>query len=254
MNWSHGWLDRKYAWGMENKEEFPHQWSSHRTTWRFLHVAMNSKNQVYDLQERSPRILIPLWGHLTNSSLECWCLSPLLSSQPCFVTECLLEAWLFFDALPEPLWACVITVGDEYWLWLPLSVWGRGDMPQRHTDLAQSLGGGHFKLSDKLRLCPSAPSPLSLLLTVFCVRQWLSQALPLLKVLSWGLCLRVTFTEISCEINVFQHCLTLFQLCKLGYSVTMHFSLMCPVDHTITSALWVNRLLPPVFLDFLAWG
>lgn len=30
-------------------------------------------------------------------------------------------------------------------------------MPQRHTDLAQSLGGGHFKLSDKLRLCPSAP-------------------------------------------------------------------------------------------------
>lgn len=103
-------------------------------------------------------------------------------------------------------------------------------------------------------LCPSAPSPLSLLLTVFCVRQWLSQALPLLKGLSWGLCLRVTFTEISCEINVFQHCLTLFQLYKLGYGVTMRFSLMCPVGHTITSALWVNWLLPPVFLDFLAWG
>lgn len=50
--------------------------------------------------------------------------------------------------------------------------------------------------------------------------------------------------EISCEINVFQHCLTLFRLCTLGHGVTMHFSLMCPVGHTVKSALSESALAP----------
>ena len=175
-----------------------------------------------------------LGGHLTNSSLEYWCRSPLLSSQPCFITKS--ASW----KPDSSLMPCQPVCGPASLRWL-MNIGsdcgsqrgGRGDAPQRPTDLAQSLGGGHFKLSDKLWLCPSAPSPLSLLLTVFCVRQWLSQALPLLRGLSWRLCLRVTFTEISCEINIFQHCLTLFRLCKGGYGVTMYFSLTCPVGHTI---------------------
>lgn len=107
--------------------------------------------------------------------------------------ECLLEAWLCFDALPAPLWAWVITVGDEYWLWLG-SQRGGGATRLRDPQTLPSLWAGDTSNSaTSSGLCPSAPSPLSLLLTVFCVRQWLSQALPLLKVPSWGLCLRITF-------------------------------------------------------------
>lgn len=66
--------------------------------------------------------------------------------------------------------------------------------------------------------CPLAPLPLSLLLTVFFCQTMAFLQLPFAQ----GVCFKVAFTEISSEIQYFQHCLTLFRLCKLGHSTTVH--------------------------------
>lgn len=211
---------------------------------------------MYDLQERSPRILIPgSGGHLTNSSLEYWCLSPLLSSQPCFVTKS--ASWKPDSALMQ----CQPLCGPGSLQW----VMNIG------SDSALSVGEGR-RASETHRPCPVsgrgtlqtqwqavASAPQLPRLCLFYSLSFVSDN-GFLKPCLCSRCLLEVyaleshFTEISCEINVFQHCLTLFQLCKLGYGATLHSSLMCPLGHTITSALWVNRLLLPVFLDFLAWG
>ena len=83
-----------------------------------------------------------LGGHLTNSSLEYWCRSPLLSSQPCFITKS--ASWKPDSSLMH----CQPVCGPASLRWL-MNIGsdcgsqrgGRGDAPQRPTDLAQSLGG-----------------------------------------------------------------------------------------------------------------
>ena len=183
-----------------------------------------------------------LGGHLTNSSLEYWCHSPLLSSQPCFIAKS--ASWKPDSSLMHCQPLCgpaslrrVMNIGSDCG-----SQRGGGAMLLRDPQTLPSLWGGDS--SNSVTSSDSAPQ-----LPHLCLLYSLSFVSdsgflkPCLRGLSWRLCLRVRFTETSCEINIFQHCLTLFRLCKGGYGVTMYFSLTCPVGHTIT---------PAVFPDFLA--
>lgn len=96
-----------------------------------------------------------LGGHLTNSSLEYWCRSPLLSSQPCFITKS--ASWKPDSSLMRCQPLCgpvslrwVTNIGSDCG-----SQRGGGVMLLRDPQTLPSLcGGGHFKLSDKLWTLP----------------------------------------------------------------------------------------------------
>lgn len=180
--------------------------------------SMSPINPMYGLPMRDP--LEGTGDHLTGPSLEDWCLSPL----PVVPTllghkECLPEVLIPFDVLPGPPSGPVIMVGDDYQLWLHHFGLGEGQCASETHRPKLCVWRDIADLVTSSGICPLAPLPMSLFLTVFfCLDGFLkaclcTRGLPKMSILEWHV------QRFPMKLNILQHCWTLFWWCRLGHYV-----------------------------------